>query len=470
MALNFKSILSSNSIGALALSILSQTSLTARAQEMTAEDVNDMALIWIGGHARSEWDKEMFTPYVVHKFQDNHQSWFFDGFLMIEGQLQELDENGNFVQQFSLGESTDQAAKREHWEYILDKQLGIIDGTGCKALDETIGDFIPTLGHPATKHKVIMMQCIPRDYAANWGYIGDKRIDFGNVKDKIEAMKWYTDRVIEKFDSCGFKNIVLDGMYWLREDITQPEEVLVKAMTAYYREKGLKSYWIPWLHANNYNNWKEMGFDMIYEQPGYFFSIDRPIERLEQACEDAWEYDFGIELEFEGNWVTGFDDKRQTLPQGNSALYDNSPVFHQRFIDYIDYLEEYAIFDFMQMSYYSGYQAVYDFAQSQNQKDKETMDCLASIVEKRHIASKWYIPQNAGIIDLDYGEKVTLTVNNGAIEINASQPVDVNIFTIDGKNIYRNNRSEATTYYKVDCNSGIYIVKASDKASKVIVK
>lgn len=471
MSHNLKAILPVGKIASITLTLLSLAFPSANAQEMSAEDVNDMVLIWIGGHARSEWNKEMFTPYVVHKFQDNHRSWLFDGFLMIEGQLQELDEKGNLVQMYSLGESNDYPARKEHWEYILDKQLGLIDGTGCKALDETIGELIPVLGQPATKHKVVMMQCIPKGFAANWGEINGKKINFGVAAEKIEAMKWYTDLVIEKFNACNFKNIVLDGIYWVREDITDQEVVLVEGMTPYYKEKGLKSYWIPWFHASNLDKWQDLGFDMTYQQPGYFFDVSRPIDRLEQACEDAWEYSMGIELEFEGNCVVGYDDKRVTVPQHNSALFDNSEVYHQRFIDYIDYLEEYAIFDFMQMAYYSGYQAVYDFAKSQNQKDKLTMDRLASIIEKRHIASGWYTPQNAGLIDLDYNNKVTVLAYNGAIEINTSNPLDVDVYTIDGRNIFRHKAGDsAATSFTLSCQKGIYLVKAGAKTSKIIVR
>ena len=47
--------------------------------------VLDLALIWIGGRHRPDWNKELFTPYLVHEFPDGHKSWVFDGFLMLEG-------------------------------------------------------------------------------------------------------------------------------------------------------------------------------------------------------------------------------------------------------------------------------------------------------------------------------------------------------------------------------------------------
>lgn len=452
-----------------ALSCMHTSFALNEAGEMTAEDVNDMALIWIGGHARTEWDKTAFTPYVMHTFQDGHRTWFFDGFLMIEGQLEELDDEGKLVQKFSLGESNDFPATKEHWEYILDKQLGLIDGTGCKALDETIGELMPMLGKPATKHKVVMMQCIPKGFAGNWGEIDGYRINFASVNDKILAMKWYTDLVIKKFAECNFQNIVLDGMYWLREAVDDSEVPLVKGMTPYYKEKGIKSYWIPWLRAPNYKIWKELGFGMTYEQPGYFFSTDRPYERLEQACEDAWEYDFGIELEFEGKAISGYDDKRIEYVQDNAAMYDNSPVFYQRFVDYIDILEKEAIFDFKQMAYYCGYQAVYDFARSTHPKDKAVMDRLASILENRHITSGWYIPENACITDAGIDGKVIVSAGHGTIDIHASEPVAVSVHTTDGMTLFTSAETSRQSY-SINCTSGLYIVKAGNSIHKVIIR
>lgn len=470
--MNLKSILRPFLAAITAMSVTIPAAALSEDGEMTADDINDLALIWIGGHSRSEWNKEMFTPYVMHTFQDGHKTWFFDGFLMLEGAIEQV-ENNRAVKVFSLGEMpADPAndrypADQTQWEYLLDKQLGLIDGTGCKALDEAIGDHIPELGQPATKHKVVIMQCIPVGNSFEWGKIDGKYINFTYTDDKIKAMKWYTDLVIKKFNDCNFQNIVLDGIYWLREAITNAEIPLIKGMTPYYKEKGLKSYWIPWLHGNGYQQWKDFGIDVTYEQPGYFFSTDRPYSRLEQACEDAWDYDFGIELEFEGNCVVGYDENRVTQAQGNSALYGNSPVFHQRFIDYIDILEESLIFEAKQMSYYCGYQGVYDFAQSNHPKDKQLMDRLASILENRHILSGWYVPDNTGITDVSSESKAIITVKDRSISIKASKPIPVTVYTVSGTTVYD---SAPAQHYNITCNKGIYIIKAGDTIQKVIVR
>ena len=46
--------------------------------------IDDLALIWVGSRHRPDWNKELFTQYLVHEYPDGHKSWLFDGFLMID--------------------------------------------------------------------------------------------------------------------------------------------------------------------------------------------------------------------------------------------------------------------------------------------------------------------------------------------------------------------------------------------------
>lgn len=57
----------------------------------------------------------------------------------------------------------------------------------------------------------------------------------------------------------------------------------------------------------------------------------------------------------EGNYVSGYDPVYNVVPQRNTGLYDVSPIYYQRFVDYLDKFEEYDVFEFMNLSYYSGY-------------------------------------------------------------------------------------------------------------------
>lgn len=370
------------------LAIMAIVSLLCKAQ-LKCNDINDMALIWIGGDNRPDWNKELFDSYLSHTFPDGHSTWLFDGFLMIEGQMHDKDGV-----RYSLGESHDAPADKSQWLELLDRQLGVNDGLGCKALDERIEELIPILGAPASKHKVVMMQCIPRPDHKTWGSLNGRDLDFSIETDKIEAMKWYADLVVEKWNKAGFRNIEFGGIYWLRESVDDDEVPLVLAMNDYYHSNGIKSYWIPWFHAPHYDDWKSLGFDMIYHQPNYYFFPEHHTKEncLNVAVNDAFRYDCGLEMEFEGNWVRGLRDQRVVEVQDNAGFYDNSPAFHQRFVDYIDAFEQGGAFKSKPLAYYSGFQAVHDFKNSANERDRQLIDRLAALIEARHIASGWYNP------------------------------------------------------------------------------
>ena len=67
-------------------------------------------------------------------------------------------------------------------------------------------------------------------------------------------------------------------------------------------------YWIPYYRASHYKDGESYGIDMVYHQPNYVFDLSRPREMLVNAIEDAYEYDLGMLLEFEGNCIDGIDD------------------------------------------------------------------------------------------------------------------------------------------------------------------
>lgn len=370
------------------LTIAMMISIFCAKAQLNPNEVNDMALIWIGGDNRPDWNKELFDSYLTHTFPDGHTTWLFDGFLMIEGQVH--DSEGN---KYSLGESHDTPADKAQWIALLDRQLGTNDGLGCKALDERIGELLPVIGAPASKHKVVMMQCMPRPGHTTWGELNGRNLDFNLDADKIEAMKWYADLVVEKWNEARFRNIEFGGIYWLRESVEENEIPLAQAMTGYYRSKGMKSYWIPWFHAPSYDTWKSLGFDMIYHQPNYYFYTEFTKENcLNVAVNDAFKYECGLEMEFEGNWVRGLRDERVVEVQYNAGFYDNSPEFHQRFVDYIDAFEQGGAFKSKPLAYYSGFQAVHDFKHSTSERDRRLIDRLAALIESRHEASGWFVP------------------------------------------------------------------------------
>ena len=444
--------------------------------------IDDLALIWVGARHRPDWNKELFTPYLVHEYPDGHKSWLFDGFLMIDGwtngERQDGEDLSSYLnRRYTFGEANFTPADKDMWEWLLHRQLGTYDNLACRALDDRIGELIPELGAPAGKHKVVMT--LPISYQAynGWGRIDGKMLNFANLDDKLAAMKWYVDLLLEEWEKADFKNIELAGVYWLRESISDSfyEVSCAKAMSEYAHEKGLEMYWIPYYRASHYKDGKSYGIVMVYHQPNYVFDLSRPREMLVNAIEDAYEYDLGMLLEFEGNCIDGIDDgindTRKVVAQSNSCLYDHSQAFYNRFVEYVDLFEEKGVFDFMPIGYYAGYQAVYDFTNSKNPKDQEIINRLASFIEKRHIQSEWYIPQSAGISDAVGDNQATVYGLDGAIYISDVAAGKVEVFGVDGRKVVSREISGGFRYgVTVDCPSGVYIVRAGSNVTKVTVR
>lgn len=347
-------------------------------------DIDDLALIYIGAQHRPDWDKEHLRPFVMHTYADSTQSWKFDGFLMLD--FMRWDKDCKAV---NLGEYIGEVSTQDDWSDMLDAQLGTYTGYGCRALDELIGELIPTLGKPGHKHKVVM--CVPTNWVKGdwiWGTVDGKEIT-GN--DRETAGKWYIDELLRRWNAAGFKNIELDGIYWTKESFHEDLDDHVRAINSYSRENDLLVYWIPYVAAKGRGEWKDWGVDVAYLQPNYYFKEERPMSQLDGAIDFAKDHDMGMEIEFSGydrswNCTTG---ERRKFPPANCGLYDLHPNYYQRLVDYVDHFEDQGIFDIKPVAYYSGFAGFYDFATSGNEKDREIMDRIARIINLRHQLTGW---------------------------------------------------------------------------------
>ncbi len=454
------------------------SALTGRALLSEATDINDLALIYTGSQHRPDWNKELFWPYVVHEYADGKKSWMFDSFLMIEFQV--WNEQGVVV---SFGESNTPGSQKQDWINLLDTQLGTKTGFGCKALDELIGELIPVLGEPGRKHKVLLtMPSAETKSGVTWGELNGKQLNFNRTEDRVAAQKWYTDLILEKWAEADFKNIELDGVYWVKEAFHDYDQVIVKPANDYLHNKGLKAYWIPYFTAWGRFDWDTVGIDAAFLQPNYYFRETTSIDQLQQAIDDAWEHNMCLEMEFEGynySWNPTTKIRSKFAPT-NIGLYGYSPTsprFYQRLVDYIDYFEANAVFEFMPIAYYSGFQAIYDFMNSGHPKDHELVDRLALLMNKRHVENEWdseprVVDGSNGIEDVETGDCNIAYAVDGGIYISDNAAGDVAVYTVDGRAVYsRANGGERLAYGETfACPAGIYIVRSGGKSLKIAVR
>ncbi len=353
------------------------TSITACSQELKHEDneediifkdepstrelnhyqaiPNDLVLIYDGGAHRSiQWNKEHFAPYVSAQV-NGEENWLFDGFLFLE--IHDGQGRG-----FASGYQA-MAARKTEWENLLKNYFA--KGNGIHALNEQIEE-VKKAGKVTgefEKRKVVL--CIPEPIPnqTDWGQLNGRSLQFFKKEDRLDACKWYIDYAEQLFQNASFEHVELIGFYWLAEEATNSRN-LANDVADYVYEKKYDFYWIPYFNSDGYSEWRNLGFNVPYYQPNYFFSESVPYSRLQEACDRANKFQMNMEIEF--------DDR---------AL--KSKGWGYRLTDYLDVYEKNGVFDSLKVAYYQGGDAFYKLSQSENEEDLALYQRIIHLITQR---------------------------------------------------------------------------------------
>lgn len=335
-------------------------------------EISDLALVYAGDPNRPVWTKTQLEPYVTHVYADGTEDWFFDGFLFLEF------ASGNIAYQNGLNLTP---ANQSQWKELLDEYFA--PGLKLHALDELISDKKAALGEPPLRHKVVITCIAPtrnkdgRWGTDIWGTVDGKEISLADSDDRVRAVQWYIDTLLDMWQQADFKNFDLAGVYWIEEGLYSNGEIIPR-VNEYIHSKGLRSYWIPYYRDNIqfWSKWRDTyGFDMVYLQPNYAFYNQSPgnvfpYSLLTDAIDAAKAFGMGLELEFE--------------TQGTSnALHSVNPELHSHINHYMDEFEKRGVYDEAGIAYYSGTQGIVHMANSCDSVDHATIDRLARYVAKR---------------------------------------------------------------------------------------
>lgn len=337
-----------------------------------ANDINDIVLIYYGGSIhRLSWTPEHFVPYLTHTFQDGRKEWLFPGFIFLEFSM-----HGRFLIHMNKPETV-YATKRE-WQELIDKTFE--KGHALDALDKSIEQQKKELGNPPFRHKVMLCIPSPIDGQKNWGSLNGKRLDFSIESHKNMALKWYIEQMLNLFQQSHYKNIDLEGFYWVQEGVWKKNGVL-NFTASLLKRNGMNFYWIPYYNSPGSEQWEKYGFTYSYIQPNYFFRPKMQQERFLQALETAKKVGCGVEMEI--------DDKLLNTPQ----------VFLPRLRTYIDLFEREGVYDSnASIAYYEGGGTMWrlyknrfpkNISSAQRKAVKEQIDRMAKhIVNRNHSRKK----------------------------------------------------------------------------------
>lgn len=321
----------------------------------TADDVQDLALIYQGGSHRMDWTVDEFRPYVVHEFTDGTKDWLFDGFLFLEF------KNGS-GRHYTVGYEKLNARKGE-WAWLLDRIFE--EGKSLSALDACITEQIAELGKPGFKHQIVLGLPEAILDQKDWGELDGRVLDFSKEEDQLAATRWYIDELMKRFKAAKYKNLELSGFYWVAETNNYCGQLTVP-ISEYIHSLGKLFYWIPYWQSKGAEDWKALGFDVAYQQPNHFFNHSIPDSRLDDACAFAREHGMAMEFEF---------DEKATADRENSS--------HARMKAYIDHFEKNDVFNSSALAYYCGNRGVLTLHESKNPADHALMDRLARLIQMR---------------------------------------------------------------------------------------
>lgn len=264
---------------------------------------SQQALIYNGytSNDASTWTVSDFKPYVTYvDAGGNSQSMLFDSFLFLpEGTAPSGHSFG------AAGIPSDQA----DWQYYIDNTFD--SANQLTALNAAV----------ATAHNALHNNLIPRVVIAipypspsqtqfsdginfNQNQVGNRTA----LQNRLNAIKWYIDTVLQKWDSANYTNLKLIGFYWYDENIeygkSQIEVGLIQHAAAYIHSRGYKFSWIPDYQGQGFQIWQQMGFDVANMQPNYYTAPSSvPSERLAVAAAIAKQYGMGIEIEMDDNML-----------------------------------------------------------------------------------------------------------------------------------------------------------------------
>lgn len=321
----------------------------------TADDVQDLALIYQGGSHRMDWTVDEFRPYVVHEFSDGTKDWLFDGFLFLEF------KNGS-GRHYTVGYEHLNARKGE-WAWLLDRIFE--EGKSLSALDACITEQIAELGKPGFKHQIVLGLPEAILDQKDWGELDGRTLDFSKEEDQLAATRWYIDELMKRFKAAKYKNLELSGFYWVAETNNYCGQLTVP-ISEYIHSLGKLFYWIPYWQSKGAEDWKALGFDVAYQQPNHFFNHSIPDSRLDAACAFAREHGMAMEFEF---------DEKATADRENSS--------YARMKAYIDHFEKNDVFNSSALAYYCGNRGVLTLHESKNPADHALMDRLARLIQMR---------------------------------------------------------------------------------------
>lgn len=352
------------------------------------------AAICYGGHAARNpylWTPERFAKTVIYTDENGKEHWFFDNMIVMELWTDDYGVT------YSIANDGRYSSSKEHWQEQLDYWFD--SQHGFAALDACIADAACRIGDPPSKRGIIFSLPDPVYFehytnamkgtnrnTVYWGDIDGVQMDFAKSEDRIKAYRWMVDQVRKKFAEAKYNHIELIGFYVLSEELSVPggfryeykeHDITIKAVAEYCHSINEGLYWVPYAMAPGIERSKDFGFDLVVMQPNYYWTDAK--WTWDQIEDTIKEYGLGMELEFEGTHgepLTSSILSKLANGQENPYAARNKT----RFLEYLDNATSRGIYGKHPLVLYTGTNALYEIAVSEDEKDREIYHRLGHFI------------------------------------------------------------------------------------------
>lgn len=281
------------------------------------------------GKTDAGYQLEEILPYVAYLDREgNIVDTMFDGFLFCPTGTGK--DGGHFYADANMSEIRDMYEKT------------FASGRDVAALDEAVGQLKEALGLNDYKVKYYLPLAYPGVNVLFGDLDGDGQDDkLETLDDRIAALRWGADLVLELVGRQTYENVEFAGFYWQHESMNENEDdnALINTIVDYVGSKGYELFWIPFYKASGFDAWHAYGFSIACMQPNYAFDANVGANQLTNCAIMAKRLGMCVEMELMGATLTDktyFDKYMGYLTEGITQGYMTETV-HMYYQDILAY-------------------------------------------------------------------------------------------------------------------------------------
>lgn len=206
------------------------------------------------GDANQYWTKDQLLPYAKYVVNNQIIDNMFKGFIF--NGIRAREKHFIYPLFVGFGDPSDIT------DWLLWADALFLPNLNLNALADVAGN---------EKRDVWVSIPYPHPFQKSFGTVGGRVLNFLLEDDRLEAVKWWIDQFLVRWNKNAHlhQNLDFRGFLWQREAIDANDEPLAARVNEWIHKKGCLSMWLPNYGSFGVMNWKKMGFDVTAVNTNY---------------------------------------------------------------------------------------------------------------------------------------------------------------------------------------------------------